>query len=70
MEHRAKSDATSSSVPCPSWQPLALFVALVLHLLSELRASAENHADYKYEVYKEEANRILVRTHRRWSNRS
>lgn len=41
----------------------ALVAAAALYLLSEMRGSAENHADYKYEVYAEEANRILVRTH-------
>ena len=45
----------------PAWSALRL--AAALYLLSRLRVSAENHADYKYEVYAEEADRIMVRTH-------
>jgi len=37
--------------------------AIAFFLFRELRLGAEDHADYKYEVYAEEAGRVLVRTH-------
>lgn len=47
----------------PARRSLSLFVAVALHLLCSLRAGAENHADYKFELYAEEADRMLIRTH-------
>jgi uncharacterized protein DUF3570 len=41
----------------------ALVLAAIVYLLFKVRAGAEEHADYKYEVYAEEADRVLVRTH-------
>jgi hypothetical protein len=51
------------AAPCQTRDSFGLSVAVALYLLCESRAGAENHADYKYEVYAEEADRILVRTH-------
>jgi len=41
----------------------AFAAALAFHCLGRLHAGAENHVDYKYELYTEDANRILVHTH-------
>jgi hypothetical protein len=42
---------------------LSLFLALTLHLSFQGRAQAENHGDYRYSWYGEEADRITVETH-------
>ena len=60
MRHAA--NITSTTHGCRR-QPLALLVAVALYLLIKLRAGAEDHFDYKYEFYSEEANRIQIRTH-------
>jgi hypothetical protein len=60
IEKFARRDGAA---PCQTRNSFALFVAFALYLLCEWRASGENHADYKYEVYAEEADRILIRTH-------
>ncbi len=41
----------------------ALMVALALYCSGRFSSGAENHVDYKYELYTEEADRILVHTH-------
>jgi hypothetical protein len=40
-----------------------LWILPAVRLLFSPRVSAENHADYKYEDYKEEGGRIHIRTH-------
>jgi hypothetical protein len=41
----------------------ALLIALLVHGLGRGVAKAEDHVDYKYELYAEEADRITVHTH-------
>ncbi len=38
-------------------------LALALSWLGRLHAAAENHVDYKYELYAEDSDRIVVHTH-------
>jgi hypothetical protein len=41
----------------------AFGAALAFYCLGRFHAGAENHVDYKYELYTEDADRILVHTH-------
>ena len=41
----------------------AFVVAMAVQLCGRCHAAAENHVDYKYELYAEDADRILVHTH-------
>ena len=57
---------TSLSVPArlPAGRWLVTgWLALALHFLPILRTRAQNHADYRYELYKEESGRIEIQTH-------
>jgi hypothetical protein len=41
----------------------AFAAALVVYCSGRIHAGADNHVDYKYELYSEDADRILVQTH-------
>lgn len=45
-----------------SWPAIGSLV-LTLHLLPITKTRAQNHADYRYELYKEESGRIEVQSH-------
>jgi hypothetical protein len=58
-----KSSATNFGRSALSrWLATGSLVA-ALHLLPLTKARAQNHADYRYELYKEENGRIEVQTH-------
>ena len=40
-----------------------VWLMIALHLLPVARSRAQNHADYRYELYKEESGRIQVQSH-------
>ena|SRR5436190_12840769 len=52
--------ATRFGTGASTW---ALLVTLLVHWLGRGVAKADDHVDYKYELYGEEANRITVHTH-------
>src|SRR5688500_11960580 len=54
------ANATQSAVN--RWIATASIV-VALHLLPISKARAQNHADYRYELYKEENGRVEVQTH-------
>jgi hypothetical protein len=47
----------------PAGATRAFVAALAFYCLGRFHVGAENHVDYKYELYTEDANRILVHTH-------
>jgi hypothetical protein len=54
------------SIPArlPAGRGLATgWLALALHFLPILRTRAQNHADYRFELYKEDNGRIEIQTH-------
>lgn len=59
MLRRARHESANGS----SLKSLALVLAVVIYLLHPRRSGAETLADYKYEVYAEDRDRIQVRTH-------
>ena len=62
MQHVVNFISAALSGARPTRQSLTLFVAGALYV-GKLRAGAQDHFDYKYEFYSEEANRIQIRTH-------
>ena len=55
--------AGASPSTAPSRSLEAFLIALAVHLSARGAAAAENHVDYKYELYAEEADRTRVETH-------
>src|SRR5262245_52536593 len=47
---------------CQAWAGGPFALALLVKLLNPQRAAAEDRAEFKYELYKEEGNRIEVNT--------
>jgi len=58
------TDARSTHAVWPAKASVkALVLAFVVHCFGRFHAAAEDHVDYKFELYAEEADRITVHTH-------
>ncbi len=57
-----QANCTSRTSACSIRKRIALLITVGVYWLIELRARGQSHADYKYEVYAEDADRIQVRT--------